>query len=622
MLKKLMILPIAAGFLAVNAGAAVTPTVESAFNKTKGGCYEITNENDLFGFAAIVNNGNKTACAVVTSSISMTETWTPIMGFRGVFDGGYNAADASPITISGLKYNANSASVGLFGSVQGGALIRNVSIVNGSIAASQYVGGIVGGTDAANDASINNKSVVIDNCNYSGSVKGNENAGGLVGSIADNTKVTITNSYNTASVEKYSNAKNSDQGGLVGYVGSGATLDLVNCYSTGSASTNPLVGNSKGTITGKDVGCVTQKGTGLFDRNDDFCDNVVKSGVYSNSVPENVVANYESKLNNDDYQSENVRSSYDAAAIEAMLAPDLSGINFKDTTWTEGGIFRRKTYAITSSTLDDTAPLILPQSVTTDSVVLDRTFEVNVNSTVMLPFGIKANKAEGAKFFNITALSENDGVWSVTGEQEVDSIKPHTPYLVKPTATRIIFRGKVTLVATNAAKYSVNVNSNWSFCGLYETKQWLEGDGELGKDGQVYGYSSKADADRGIENGSFVRAGKNVRVKTMRGYLYYAVPRVAGALAKAAAVSLDDLPSSMVVELIEKELPPYVEEIVETIEPSVGEESEEDATQSIAKPVVAPEAVKANRWYDLNGRRLNKKPANHGSFYNKPVIVK
>lgn len=614
MLKKLMILPIAAGFLAVNAGAAVTPTAEANMVKNSRGCYQIGSAEDLYGFAAVVNgtNGNtanKTACAVVTSSITLTENWTPIMGFSGVFDGGYDRSATTPITISGLEYNASDASVGLFGSVLGGALIRNVSIVNGNIGADKYVGGIVGGVDFANEATFDNKSVVIDNCNYSGIVKGNENAGGLVGSIASNVKVTITNSYSTASVEKYTTSK-SDQGGLVGYVSEKSTLELVNCYSTGSASTNPLVGNSKGTITGKDVGCI-QTST-WFDK----CDDVVKSGVVAEKNSSTVEANYNANLNSDSYQTANVRSSYDAAAIEAMLAPDLSGINFKDTTWTEGGIFKRKTYAITSSTLDDTAPLILPQSVTTDSVVLDRTFEVGVNSTVMLPFGIKANKAEGAKFFNITALNETDGVWTVTGEQEVDSIKPHTPYLVKPTATRIIFRGKVTLVATNEAKYSVSIQNSagWSFCGLYATKQWLEGDEELGKAGQVYGYSSKADADRGIENGSFVRAGKNVRVKTMRGYLYYAVPRVAGALAKAAAVSLDDLPFSMELKLVEKELPPYVEENAEIVE----------STTSIGKSIMVPATVKAGRWYNLNGRRLNKKPDARGTYFNNniPVVIK
>ncbi|MCQ2123172.1 MAG: hypothetical protein MJZ25_03225 [Fibrobacter sp.] len=612
-MKKFLFTTLAVGALAVSANAALTVNSK--------GCYQISSASELSEFASVVNNGEKTACAAVTKSITLTGTWTPIMGFKGVFDGGYDRNDDAPITISGLKFDNSSSEVGLFGSAEGGALIRNVSIVNGSVGADKYVGGIVGNVVAASENVSDLKSVVIDNCNYSGSVKGNENAGGLVGNISSNTSVTITNSYSTATIEKYTSSK-SDQGGLVGYVGANATLKLVNCYSTGSATTNPLVGNSRGTITGDNVGC---KKTGtLFDK----CDDVVKSGVYSNSNSANVVANYESNLNNEDYQIANVRSTYDASAIETMLAPDLSGISFKDTTWTEGSLWRKKTYAITSSTLNDTEPVVLPQSLTIDSVVLDREFQPKVNSTVMLPFSIAANAVEGGKFFNITAMGETDGVWNVTGDQEVTTIKAHTPYLVKPTANRLIFRGKVTLEATDGSMNEVAIDGadNWSFRGVYATKLWEENDPEIGTAGQAYGYSSKADADRGITEGSFVRVGKNVRLKPMRGYLYYAVPRCSG-LCKSAAISLDDLPSTIVVNLIEKDLPPYipeVEEVVETINPIVGEETEEqeDAPLSIVKPMIAPEAVKANRWFDLNGRFLNKKPTNHGSFYNKPVIIK
>lgn len=63
---------------------------------------------------------------------------------------------------------------------------------------------------------------------------------------------------------------------------------------------------------------------------------------------------------------------------------------------------------------------------------------------------------------------------------------------------------------------------------------------------------------------------------------------------------------------------------IKTVDPSVGGEvtDPEEETTSIVKPFVAPVAEKANRWYDLSGRRLNKKPSNRGSFYSKQAIVK
>lgn len=639
MLKKLMILPIAAGFLAVNAGAAVTPTAEANMVKNSRGCYQIGSAEDLYGFAAVVNgtNGNtanKTACALVLAPITVNqnvlsadkklmnpsgfESWTPMVGFQGVFDGGNNE-------ISGLYYVNEAGVAGFISSASDGAIIRNVKIEDSYFRANNNAGGIVATVNKVGDA----KQVLLDNCSFAGTITAGvkngtrttkaENIGGLVGSAAEGAQLVVSNSKFTgrlAAVSITSFGSNgvavesavvgvSDVSGLVGY--NASTLKVLNSYAAGTiyigTGTNDAV-----------VGQDTKNSKGSTYANAVYYTSGSTKIGGASQQQNATIESLDEKL--EAYDQAEVLSYYDAAAIEAMLAPDLSGINFKDTTWTEGNIFKRKTYAITSSTLDDTAPLILPQSVTTDSVVLDRTFEVGVNSTVMLPFGIKANKAEGAKFFNITALNETDGVWTVTGEQEVDSIKPHTPYLVKPTATRIIFRGKVTLVATNEAKYSVSIQNSagWSFCGLYATKQWLEGDEELGKAGQVYGYSSKADADRGIENGSFVRAGKNVRVKTMRGYLYYAVPRVAGALAKAAAVSLDDLPSSMELKLVEKELPPYVEENAEIVE----------STTSIGKSIMVPATVKADRWYNLNGRRLNKKPDARGTYFNNniPVVIK
>lgn len=99
----------------------------------------------------------------------------------------------------------------------------------------------------------------------------------------------------------------------------------------------------------------------------------------------------------------------------------------------------------------------------------------------------------------------------------------------------------------------------------------------------------------------------------MRAYLKYTgnLGECGNALCKASPVVLSD---SMVVRL----------NSIKTVDPSVGGEvtDPEEETTSIVKPFVAPVAEKANRWYDLSGRRLNKKPSNRGSFYSKQAIVK
>jgi hypothetical protein len=114
--------------------------------------------------------------------------WYPT--FAGVFDG--NNHIISHLTISG------DSDLGLFGELGPGAIISNLALeevdINGT-------GNNVGGLAGANEGSITN-------CYITGSVRGDDNVGGLVGY---NYLGTITTSYSTSSV-----SGDRDIGGLVG----------------------------------------------------------------------------------------------------------------------------------------------------------------------------------------------------------------------------------------------------------------------------------------------------------------------------------------------------------------------------------------------------------------------
>ena len=174
--------------------AMVMPSVAWAYNQpngkgTKESPYQISNGDELYWFAAYVNgdpgeeNGNYTACAVLTQDISVSGEWTPIMGFEGTFDGQGH-------TISGLrKIIASGTGVfGLFESIGSNAEIRNVGIVNCSF--SVRTGGFVGGICAFNGGTITN-------CYNTGSVEGDN---GQVGGVCGFNGGTITNCYNIGSV--------------------------------------------------------------------------------------------------------------------------------------------------------------------------------------------------------------------------------------------------------------------------------------------------------------------------------------------------------------------------------------------------------------------------------------
>lgn len=113
------------------------------------------------------------------------------LGFNGWFDGqGY--------VIRGLVINRPDAQgVGLFGSIGGAAVVVNVTLEDGSITGSHYVGALVGenwsqevaactssaavngATRVGGIAGINRG--VLDACTASGAVQGNDYVGGLVG---------------------------------------------------------------------------------------------------------------------------------------------------------------------------------------------------------------------------------------------------------------------------------------------------------------------------------------------------------------------------------------------------------------------------------------------------------
>ena len=190
-------------------------------------CYVISNAEELYGFAAIVNGTyglrrEADACAVLSQDIVVNRNvlddegnlnkagmtgfipWNPIDSFEGTFDGQMH-------TISGLYYNAPKDhgirdDVGFFGVVGGEknapAVIQNLGIVDSYFA-----------TDA-------------------------RSAGGVVARIQKtlsfwtNYYAEIRNVYSTATLE--TSDSTFSVAGVVGHVDRGANLYIENCYNQGA----------------------------------------------------------------------------------------------------------------------------------------------------------------------------------------------------------------------------------------------------------------------------------------------------------------------------------------------------------------------------------------------------
>ena len=234
---------------AAPAQAAQTVTLEGA--GTAEDPYLIKNEVDLAQFAMIVggNSGyvlNPNACAELTANIDLRVSWQPIgtcdahkeepITFTGTFDGNGHTISGN-IDNMGDNYQ-ESTDVGLFACLGSGGTVKNLKFTGSvrGVGRATNIGGIVGENIG-----------IVTNCTFSGSVKGNDNVGGIVGQNDIGGSVTdCTFSSGDLSVSLSGNI-----GGVVGQNNSSVTGCTNNVGFSISGSGNNIggvVGNNSCTV--------------------------------------------------------------------------------------------------------------------------------------------------------------------------------------------------------------------------------------------------------------------------------------------------------------------------------------------------------------------------------------
>lgn len=243
----------------------------------------------------------------------------------------------------------------------------------------------------------------------------------------------------------------------------------------------------------------------------------------------------------------------------------------------------------------------IPTDVQVDTVRFNRVFNSGKMSTVMFPFTIDTSEVHGGKFYEFALLERNGDKWTATvNPPEAGTIVANRPYLVMPSETAPLtfeLNGPVTF---NTSEMHPSTSGDWTFKGTYVYKKFTAGDPELGR---AYGFA--ASRGNGVEVGQFVKAGTGAWLRPMRAYLVY---NDAGGLTRSInasarrSVNVAELP-----ELIDVKVQDGKGKVVGwgTLDTRTGE-------------------FKVDRWYDLQGRRLNGKPTTKGTYYNngKKVIVK
>ena len=301
--------------------SGITPVAGKFYNitldKDKGytddgqGNYTVTSAEGLKNIAKLVNEQwNLGINITLTSDIDLSGIdWTPIgidynHQYTGTFDGGDH-------TITGLTVTGSDQYAGLFGYIDTGGKVKDVTLEDVKIESnhsSGYVGGVAGwsygtlencsvsGSVSGSGSSSDVGGVVgyqmggsITGCSSSATVKGTQRAGGMAG--ATNSGASLTGCYATGDVTLVSNDIGTCYaGGVVGNNGSSSTLKA--CYAWGSVTGSKSSGSVYvGGVTGSnDLGtltaCYHAKGTvsgpdgttgGVAGRN--FKDSMFGSGI-------------------------------------------------------------------------------------------------------------------------------------------------------------------------------------------------------------------------------------------------------------------------------------------------------------------------------------------------------
>ncbi|OWV06746.1 MULTISPECIES: hypothetical protein [unclassified Fibrobacter] len=290
----------------------------------------------------------------------------------------------------------------------------------------------------------------------------------------------------------------------------------------------------------------------------------------------------------------------------------------------------------------------IPEDIAVASITYDRKFTLYFDnprySTVVFPFSFKTScidKTEYGqnqipfKFYKIVSYNGS----SFVAAEETTEIAAHQPYIAKPVLSQGYENGihyaYMSFANSNGCSYTLkknydaetdkfveskysfdagSLNGTWNFMGTYEKIQFTA-DTKAG----VYGFASaeKKD-DQGkvvVKAGSFVKAGDNASVPPMRAYLVYnkngfnkeGKPSPDGETS-VASISDEDLPEVITVKFIDKD-----------------ENGNEEITAIAQMNTRTGEiSTDKNLWFDLKGRKLNKKPTVKGTYYNngQKVIIK
>lgn len=237
----------------------------------------------------------------------------------------------------------------------------------------------------------------------------------------------------------------------------------------------------------------------------------------------------------------------------------------------------------------------IPEDIEVDAVTFDRTFPVGNRSTIVLPFDIAVANTHGGKFNVLSSIS--DDFKTITLGEKSSQLYAYEPYVMLADQSTLTFDGPITLKKTVTNDKPVG-DSDWYFKAALEKIVFGEREDLYGR---AYGFAGVS--VEGFSAGQFVKAGKKAWVGPMKGYLVYTGELNGSASKSAVGAGLAG------------ELPDEINVVVRDEQGNVVERGVLDTRTG---------EFRMDSWYDLQGRKLNRKPQTQGTYYHNGsrVIVK
>ncbi len=200
----------------------LTVFTANAIEKDSDGTYIIQSAQDLCDFSDLVNAGNRTANALLTTDISMNGySFVPIgtsaASYCGTFDGQGFCIDSLTVEF------ASTDGVGIFGYIDGATILGLTAGPANTVKGKAFVGGLVGDKVGSGTAR-------IERCGHEGRVTGSaQNAAAFVGCVHSGSLI-LSYCYNSGRV-----SGNRESAIFSGWL-SGSGSSVQHCYNSGTLS--------------------------------------------------------------------------------------------------------------------------------------------------------------------------------------------------------------------------------------------------------------------------------------------------------------------------------------------------------------------------------------------------